>query len=159
MEFEDDDPAWLEACIAAVDSLPEANLPSTSRVHRSDGNTSKCSSASSNDSFGITNTCHSLPSCPPVFSGSTSSRSFSKAVDVSGIDGSLTSRQIGASHEWRDKMALKPLRRGSWTSGGPRRISGIEINVRRLVLCAFCLLVCPRFCLLHTVGAASDGGF
>ena len=158
MEFEDDDPAWLEACIAAVDSLPEANLPSASRAHRSDVNTPKFSSASSNDSFSITSTCHSLPSCPPVSSGSTSSRSFSKALDVGSIDGSLPSRQIGTSHESRDKMALKPLRHSSWTRGGPRRIHGIGINVRRLVLCAFCSIVCPRFRLLHTVGAASDDG-
>ena len=41
MEFNDDDPAWLEACIEAVDSLPEANIPSAPRAHRSDGNTPK----------------------------------------------------------------------------------------------------------------------
>ncbi|CAN0508735.1 unnamed protein product, partial [Ectocarpus sp. 12 AP-2014] len=30
MEVDDEDPAWLEACMAVVDSLPAANLQSTS---------------------------------------------------------------------------------------------------------------------------------
>ena len=75
------------------------------------------------------------------------------ALDVGSIDGLLPSRQTGTSHESRDKidkMALKPLRHSSWTRGGPRRIHGIGMNVRRLALCAFCSIVCPRFRLLHT---------
>ncbi|CAN0427288.1 unnamed protein product, partial [Ascophyllum nodosum] len=45
------------------------------------------------------------------------------------IGGSLPSRQIGISHESRDKMALKPQRHSSRTRGGPRRIHDIGINI------------------------------
>lgn len=132
MVFDEDDPAWLAACIAAVDSLPEANLPgsilncSTSASPRSNtsNNTSTAATAHSSGN-GRPASCSSfgLPSgeiCSETSRGSAASYSTTARDGVEGDPHSLVhpSRTARGASESRAKL-------------GHRRLQGVGINVRR----------------------------
>lgn len=128
MESDDEDPAWLAACIEAVDNLPKANLPSTSRA-RADANWGKSSSSTSNQSCtisleqtsrGVTRHNSSLRPRGASYMGN------SRMMNAGGADDMVLPGQGSISPQ----KALSAMVRGR-TIRRPRRINGIGINVRR----------------------------
>lgn len=152
MEFDDDeDPAWLEACMAAVDSLPVANLRNTPTTYSANGNKSTSDTSlhrSINSNNGRSSSCSSnscsTPALPRDRAGgertssthSSSLPSFSPAIRGAGSASAnaVSHRASPSSPPSRGSVGPRPgpygsssrtaghPSRGSWTKGtGGRR--------------------------------------
>lgn len=128
MEPNDEDPAWLAACIEAVDSMPEVNLPSSSRA-RTDANWGKSASSTYNQrsTISLEQTSRCVTSHNPSLRPQDASyKGNSRVMNARGSDDVLPQGQASLSPQ----KHLPAMGRGR-AMGRARRINGIGINVRR----------------------------
>lgn len=145
MDVDDEDPAWLEACMAAVDSLPVANLPSSANTSTSLSGipgavsfaTGKCSGSSTaahtNDNGGrrFLSSCASLPQTTcNVGAENAAAKSCCGKVGRASTQSAPPGHSSRGADEGAEHSGAGPKWSSSWTKGGSRRICGVGANVR-----------------------------